>query len=134
MLTIYFKIYTKGCMNIDQYMKHANYTVGDFCRALKMAESLVWRYRKKHLRPSFLNATRIVNFSRKLITFEELGRNPDGESIIPWTQKELRNNLNGNGSQIHNTLSADTMDAPEKEGTVLLQSKEYRERERHCVY
>lgn len=120
-------------MTLDEYIQRTRMRKGVFSKSIGIAPSVLFRYRKQTLRPSYLHATKIVKFTHGLIAWEDLGWTEEGERIKPWTKKELKNNLNPDGMQNNDPLPADTLDGPEKEGSCILQPEGQGEKERHCV-
>ncbi|MFQ5685070.1 MAG: hypothetical protein ACE5GV_00270 [Candidatus Scalindua sp.] len=121
-------------MNIDEYVAHTGITKQKLGALIGCSMNGLYKYNGRSRRPQYDIAKRLVEFTSGKISYEDLGWNKDGTKIIPWTQKELRNNLNPHGSQVHDPVSTNSLDTSKKEGTVLLQSEEYRERERHKLY
>lgn len=108
-------------MNLEEYLELTNFRIGNFAERIGTDPSVIYRWRKRMMRPTFETALQIVAFSNQLIKLEDLGYNPDGTKLIPWTQKELRNNLNGDGEKIHTTVYAHPMDPSKTKGEHLLQ-------------
>jgi len=106
-------------MDLEKYIELTQMKIGDFCEKLGIAQALIFRYRKKTLRPSYHHALRIIDFSNGLVTFADLGWKKNGEKIL-WTKKELRNNFNSDGMPNNDTIPTDTMDPTQKAGTDLL--------------
>lgn len=120
-------------MELEEYIEKSNMRKGVFAGKLGIPPSVLLRYRKHRLRPSYLHATKIVKMTHGIVAWEDLGWTEDGNKIISWTKKELKNNLNSDGMSHNNTLSPHALDSPEKEGTGLLQSQGQRETEGHCL-
>ena len=80
-------------MNLDEYLEHSNFRVGVFAKRMDRAPSVIYKWRKRWMRPEFETVLEIVDFSNQLVKTEDLGYKPDGTKLIPWTLKELRNNL-----------------------------------------
>ena len=90
-------------MDIQEYQKLTKMKIREFCEAMDIDESEYYRYRKRTLRVSLVNARRIHRLSQKLVTLEELGYSSDGKDTkLPWTLKELAAISKDNGqTNIH---------------------------------
>ena len=79
-------------MDIEQFLKHMNFSVPAFAKRLGVSRMTMNRYANKTTRPLYHLAREIVEYTNGLIPYEELGWMEKGKKIIPWTKKELRDN------------------------------------------